>query len=83
MQADGTTICVNCHKRVPAEAGICQICGHITEVRTLVRPKEATVSWGVCGDPIQGSSLYWHGLSPSVVLRFKPTPWELPEAVNQ
>ena len=77
MQADGTTICVNCHKRVPAEAGICQICGHITEVRTLVRPKEAT---------IQGSSLYWHGLSPRwlpLIPPFKPTPWELPEAVNQ
>jgi predicted amidophosphoribosyltransferase len=35
MMADGTTICIVCHKRVPAESGLCQICGTILEVRVL------------------------------------------------
>ena len=44
MMTDGTTICINCHKRVPAESGLCQICGTILEVRTLAnQPKRGSL----------------------------------------
>jgi len=35
MFCDGTTICAGCHRRVPAEAGICLLCGNTLEVRTM------------------------------------------------
>jgi hypothetical protein len=63
MMADGTTICVTCHKRVPAESGLCQICGTTLEVRTLTnQPQEI--------------SPYWYGRSPYISLKFQPCPWE-------
>ena len=41
MFTDGTTICPTCHKRVHAEAGLCQLCGTVTETRTLICPPAA------------------------------------------
>ena len=57
MFCDGTTICTTCHKRVPAEAGLCQICGTILPVRTLAnQPQESP-------QPTEYKRVYNHRLS--------------------
>ena len=52
MFVDGTTICQRCHKRVPAESGMCQLCGETVETRgmklevaePIAQPKEPALT---------------------------------------